>query len=156
MTDRLHTFTPLHEVLEQGQRFHDTASNLLDQWAAEDEASRISSFLKLAARHERVVADSLARAIAGDDLGSAETFYQSPPETIPSTEELSALASQRQDLDAFAAALHTLHERWVAIYKALQATNPARRVDELLGNCRELIERLERQLSSAQVQQQDL
>ncbi|HTU57191.1 MAG TPA: hypothetical protein VMF89_02140, partial [Polyangiales bacterium] len=149
---QLHKFTPLHEVLQQAQRFHDTASGLLFEWAKEDGRGRTGSFLELAAQHEREVADSLARFLSGDiDLGSAETVYQNPPETIPGDAELRALASQRQDVDAFAASLHALHERWVAVYVALKATNPAPRVDELLGNCRELVERLERQLSSAQV-----
>jgi hypothetical protein len=147
----------MFEVLRQAERFHVTAAALLRDWAQEDASGRTGSFLKLAGEQERVVADSLARALAGDaDLASAETFYQNPPETIPGAEELEALASQRRDLDVFAASLHELHERWVAIYDALLATNPARRVDELLGNCRELVARLERQLSSAQVQLQDL
>lgn len=157
MSQRLHKFTPLHEVLQQAERFHDAASALLFQWSKEDEGGRKGSFYKVAAEHEREVADSLARALGGDiDLASTETFYQNPPESIPTDRDLNALASQRQDLDGFAAALHELHQRWVAVYEALEATNSATHVHELIANCRGLVERLERQLSSAQVQLQDL
>lgn len=156
MTQRLHKFTALHEVLERAQRFHESAAALLAEWAAED-TGRAGSFLKVAAKHEREVADSFARALASDmDLASVETFYQNPPETIPGEDDLRALALQRQDMDALAASLHELHVRWVAVYDALEATNAAPRVDELVANCRALVERLERQLSSAQVQLQDL
>lgn len=156
MSQQLHKFIPLHEVLQKAQRFHDTASALLFQWAREDDGGRNGSFFKLAAEQERVVADSLARALAGDGLGSTQTVYQNPPETIPSEEDVKTLAPQRTDLITFAAALHVEHERWIAVYDALRSTNPTRRVEELLGNCRGLVERLERQLSSAQVQLQDM
>jgi hypothetical protein len=159
MSDKLHSFTPLHDVLQRAQRFFDTAAALLAEWAEEDDGGRTGSFLKVATEHEQTVADSLARALdhEGDiDLASADTVYQNPPETIPSEDDLRALASQRQDLETFAASLHALHHQWVAVFEALQATNPTRRLDELLGSCRELIERLERHLSSAQVQLRDL
>jgi site-specific recombinase len=157
MADRLHKFIPLHEILQQAGRFHDKASRLLASWAREPGSARAGSFFELAARHEREVAESLAARLAADqDLASAETFYQNPPETIPSEGDLQTLAAHKQDVDALAAGLHDLHERWVTVYNTLQATNSTRHVSELIASCRELIERLERQLSSAQVQLQDM
>ena len=157
MSQRLQKFIPLHQVLQQAERFHATASALLLEWSDADDGGQIGRFLKLAANHERVVADALSHALASDvDIGSKETVYQNPPETIPGDEDLSALASERRDLDGFAAGLHVLHRRWISVYEALRATNPARCVDDLLGSCLELVQRLERQLSSAHVQLQDL
>lgn len=158
MADRLHKFIPLHEILAEAGRFHDSASTLLGRWAHEDGGGRTGSFLEFAAKHERVVARSLAsRVAAGQDLVSgAQRFYQNPPEAIPSDDDLHALGLHRQDVDAFAANLHVLHERWVSVYDALIATNRARHVDELIAGCRDLVQRLERQLSSAQVQLRDM
>lgn len=159
MTDRLHKFIPAHEILERAGRFHESASNMLSQWATQTREAgelRTSAFLELAAQHERTVADSLTRALSGGvDLSSADTYYQNPPETIPNAEELGSLREQLGDLDAFAAGLHAAHQRWVDIYQALEESNPTGRVGELLRSCRELVERLLKQLSSAQVQAQD-
>ena len=158
MTQRLHTFIPVHEVLEKAGGFHDSASTLFASWAKAqaDSNQRTSAFLELAAQQERSVADSLARALGGEaDLESAQTYYQSPPETIPNGEDLVALRAELPQLERFAAALHALHQRWVDVYAALEATNPGSRVDELLQSCRHMVERLEKHLSSAQVQLRD-
>jgi hypothetical protein len=159
MTDRLHKFIPVHEIIERAGRFHDSACGMLSQWATQvHEAGdvRTGAFLELAAQHERSVADSLTRALSGGvDLSSADTYYQNPPETIPNEEEVASLRDRINDLDAFAAGLHDTHQRWVDVYKALEQSNPSGRVAELLRSCRELVERLLKQLSSAQVQAQD-
>lgn len=155
MTQRLHTFIPVHEVLEKAGRFHDSASALFQHWARQqgDDNGRVKAFLEIAAEQERIVADSLARALNGDaDLASAETYYQNPPETIPNGEEVQALEAQLRDLDAFSAGLQAVHQRWVDVYRALEDSNPGSRVDELLRSCRDMVERMQRHLSSAQVQ----
>jgi hypothetical protein len=65
------------------------------------------------------------------------------------------LGASLGDLEAFAAGLQASHQRWVEVYKALEESNPTGRVNELLRSCREMVERLAKQLSSAQVQAQD-
>lgn len=156
MTQRLHTFIPVHEVLQKAGRFHESAAALFAHWAKQASNAQTRAFLQLAAEQEETVADSLARALNGDvDLASADTFYQNPPETIPNGDDVAALEGQLQDVEAFAASLHTVHQRWIEVYQALEASNPVDRVDELLRSCRELVERMGRHLSSAQVQLKD-